>query len=44
MGYDFLYERDLILEIKNGELVNEYVVQNQDQFQERLNNRERKGK
>lgn len=42
MGYASLYERDLILEIKNGGLVNEYVVENDDQFQERLKEKERK--
>lgn len=42
MGYASLYERDLILEIKNGELVNEYVVENEEEFQERLKDKERK--
>ena len=42
MGYASLYERDLILEINNGELVNEYVVQNEEEFQERLKDKERK--
>ncbi|MBK7566223.1 MAG: hypothetical protein IPI31_00195 [Bacteroidetes bacterium] len=42
MGYASLYERDLILEIKNGELINEYVVENEDEFQERLKDKERK--
>lgn len=42
MGYASLYERDLILEIKNGELVNEYVVDNEQEFQERLKDKERK--
>lgn len=42
MGYASLYERDLILEIKNGELVNEYVVQNEEEFQERLKDKKRK--
>jgi hypothetical protein len=44
MGYASLYERDLILEIQNGELVNEYVVQNEEVFQERLKDKERKEK
>lgn len=42
MGYASLFERDLILEIKNGELVNEYVVENEEEFQERLKDKERK--
>ncbi len=42
MGYASLYERDLILEIKNGELVNEYVVENEEEFQKRLKDKERK--
>ncbi len=39
MGYTSLYERDLILEIKNGELVNEYLVENAEEFKERLKER-----
>jgi hypothetical protein len=42
MGYASLYERDLILEIKNGELVHEYVVENEEEFQERLKDKEGK--
>lgn len=42
MGYASLYERDLILEIKNGELVNEYVVENEEEFKKRLRDKERK--
>lgn len=42
MGYASLYERDLILEIKNGEIVNEYVVENEEEFQERLKDKKRK--
>lgn len=42
MGYASIYERDLILEIKNGELINEYVVQNEEEFQKRLKDMERR--
>jgi len=42
MGYASLYERDLILDIRNGELVNEYVIENEEEFQERLKDKERK--
>lgn len=41
MGYASLYERDLILEIKNGKLVSEYIVNNEEEYQERLKNKER---
>lgn len=36
MGYASLYEKDLILVIENGMLVNEYVVDNEAEYQERL--------
>jgi hypothetical protein len=42
MGYASLYERDLILEFINGVLVNEYVKDNEEEFQERLKVKERK--
>lgn len=35
-GYDSLYEKDLILVFENGILLNEYIVDNQEEFQKRL--------
>lgn len=42
MGYASLYERDLILEFKNGVLANEYVVENEEEYKERLKERKRR--
>jgi hypothetical protein len=39
MGYASLFEKDLILEIENGVLVDEYVVDNEKEFQETLKHR-----
>jgi preprotein translocase subunit SecE len=41
MGYASLYERDLILVFENGLLTNEYIVDNEDEYQNRIEKREK---
>lgn len=41
MGYASLYERDLILVFENGLLTNEYIVDNEEEYQNRLEKREK---
>lgn len=41
MGYASLYERDLILVFENGLLTNEYVVDNEEEYQNRIEKREK---
>ncbi len=41
MGYASLYERDLILVFENGLLTNEYTVDNEEEYQNRIEKREK---
>jgi len=41
MGYASLYERDLILVFENGILTNEYTVDNEEEYQNRLEERKK---
>jgi len=41
MGYASLYERDLILVFENGLLTNEYIVDNEEEYQNRIEKREK---
>lgn len=41
MGYASLYERDLILVFENGLLTNEFVVDNEEEYQNRIEEREK---
>lgn len=41
MGYASLYERDLILVFENGLLTNEYVIDNEEEYQNRIEKREK---
>lgn len=40
MGYASLYERDILLVIKNGTIINQYEVDNEAKYQERLKQKE----
>lgn len=42
MGYASLYERDLVLVFENGLLTNEYVVDNEEEYQNRIEEREKR--
>lgn len=42
MGYASLYEKDLILVFENGLLTDEYVVDNEDEYQNRIEEREKR--
>ena len=41
MGYASLYERDLILVFENGLLTKEYIVDNEEEYQNRIEKREK---
>lgn len=41
MGYASLYERDLILVFENGLLTNEYIIDNEEEYQNRIEKREK---
>ncbi|NLJ06758.1 MAG: hypothetical protein GX437_03705 [Sphingobacteriales bacterium] len=41
MGYASLYERDLILVFENGLLINEFIVDNEEEYKNRIEKREK---